>query len=98
VIGRAVADACGEMGRMMARTRKRQLSKKSGDGRVLVLLLPLSMSCGEVEEEVLLVVSSSSTQAMMKRGNWKKEERHIAVMLMVGVLEGFSDGVDEEFS
>ena len=77
VIGKAVADACGEMGRMMARTRKMQLSRNSGDGRGFVLLF--SISCGDDEEEVLLVVSSSSTQAMMKRGNWKKEERHIVL-------------------
>ena len=79
----------------MARTRTRQLSKNSGDGRGFVLLF--SISCGDDEEEVLLVVSSSSTQAMMKRGNWKKEERHIVLMLMVGFLEGLLDGVDEEF-
>ena len=66
---------------MMARTRKRQPSKKGIDGKGLVVLLPLSMSCGGcVEEEVLLVVSSSSTQAMMKRGNWKKDERHIVLV------------------
>lgn len=43
----------------------------------------------------MLVDSSSSTQAIMKRGNWKNDERHIFCCLLEETVV-FSDRVDEK--
>lgn len=78
-------------GARSALTRMRQPRSRSGDGRCL---LPAFSFPGGAED-VKLRTSTSSTQAMRKKGNWKKEDRHM-LRDLTWDCDGFLDGVDAE--